>query len=136
MTTYRLDRAPALAVAGVLLLVAALTGFVTFLLGSRVSGALTLLLLVVAALVVLRPPVLLRLDEEMLRTRGGGRAPWKRVEDVKVTDGLLLLTLESDDPATPRVVRVTLSTVGGRAAELVREVHDRLNAAHGYRRFG
>jgi hypothetical protein len=134
MTTYRLDRAPALAIAGVSFVVAALTGFVAFVATSWAAGVVTVLALLVAALVVLRPPVLARLDEHGIRTRRS-RERWTDVEDVTVREGLLLLALgEAGDDQ--RVLRLSMATFGARAPELVREVYDRLNTAHGYRRFG
>ncbi len=133
MTTYRLDRAPALAVAGVLVIVAALTGFVTALMSSVALGIVTAALLVIAIVVVARPPVVLRLDAERIRTRRSSAA-WKDVQDVRHGDGQLMLSL-GPEGAAQRVLRIALATVGTRAPELVREVYDRLNTAHGYRRF-
>ena len=133
MTTYRLDRAPALAAAGGAVVVAALAAFAGFLLSWAWLGAVAVLALVVAGFVVWRPPVVVRLDEHGIRTRRD-RERWTDVEDATVTSGELRLTLgpSGDDQ---RVLRVPLNSVGGRAAELVRETYDRLNTAHGYRRF-
>lgn len=134
MTVYRLDRAPALAVAGGAFVVAALAGFVAFVATSALAGVVTVLALLVAAVVSFRPPVVARLDEHGIRTRRA-RERWVDVDDVAVRDGLLLLTL-GEEGDQQRVLRVSLATVGSRASELVREVHERLDAAHGYRRFG
>ncbi|KQO39526.1 MULTISPECIES: hypothetical protein [unclassified Aeromicrobium] len=134
MTTYRLDRAPALAIAGVAFVVAAFTGFIAFVATSWIAGVVTVLAVLVAAIVVLRPPVVARLDEHGIRTRRA-RERWVDVEDVTVREGLLLLALDEAGDEQ-RVLRLSLATFGARAPELVREVHDRLNTAHGYRRFG
>ena len=134
MTVYRLDRAPALAVAGGAFVVAALSGFLAFVASSALAGVVTVVALVVAALISFRPPVVVRLDEHGIRTRRA-RERWVDVDDVTVRDGLLLLSL-GEAGEEQRAMRVSLASVGARAPELVREVHDRLNTAHGYRRFG
>ena len=133
MTVYRLDRAPVLAVVGVIVVVAAVTGFVAFVATSALAGVATVVLLVAAALLALRPPTVVRLDEHGIRTRRA-RERWVDVADVSVRDGMLLLAL-GDEGADQKALRLSLATVGARAPELVREVYDRLNTAHGYRRF-
>lgn len=133
MTTYRLDRAPALAVAGGAIVVAAAAAFVGFLASWAWLGVVAVLALVVAALVLWRPPVVVRLDEHGIRTRRA-RELWTDVEDASVTGNELRLTLGPEGP-TQRVLRLPLTSIGGRAPELVRETYDRLNTANGYRRF-
>ncbi|MEH3067541.1 MAG: hypothetical protein PGN15_05595 [Aeromicrobium erythreum] len=133
MSTYRLDRAPVLAVVGVVVVVAAVTGFVAFVATSALAGVVTVLLLLAAVMLVARPPVVARLDEHGIRTRRA-RERWVDVADVSVRDGMLLLAL-GEEGADQKALRLSLATVGARAPELVREVYDRLNTAHGYRRF-
>jgi hypothetical protein len=134
MTVYRLDRAPALAVAGGAFVVAALAGFLAFVASSALAGVVCVLALLAAAVVSFRPPVVARLDEHGIRTRRA-RERWVDVDDVTVRDGFLLLSL-GEEGEEQRALRLSLATFGARAPELVREVHERLNAAHGYRRFG
>jgi hypothetical protein len=133
MTTYRLDRAPVLLVVGGAVVVAAVTGFLAFVLSSVVAGVVTLVLPVAAALFALRPPTVARLDEHGIRTRRS-RERWVDVEDVTLRDGALLLAL-GEEGEQQRAVRIPLASVGRRSQELVREVYDRMNTAHGYRRF-
>ncbi len=133
MTTYRLDRAPALAVVGAVVVVAAVTGVVAFVATSALAGVVTVLLLLAAVVLVARPPVVARLDAHGIRTRRA-RERWVDVADVSVRDGMLLLAL-GEEGADQKALRLSLATVGARAPELVREVYDRLNTAHGYRRF-
>lgn len=133
MTVYRLDRAPVLAVVGVIVVVAAVTGFVAFVATSALAGVATVVLLLAAALLALRPPTVVRLDEHGIRTRRA-RERWVDVDDVTLRDGALLLAL-GEEGAEQRAVRIPLASVGRRSPELVREVYDRMNTAHGYRRF-
>lgn len=133
MTTYRLDRAPALAAAGGAIVVAAVAAFVGFLTSWAWLGVVAVLALVGAALFLWRPPVVVRLDEHGIRTRRA-RELWTDVEDASVTSGELRLTLGPEGD-TQRVLRLPLNSIGARAPELVRETYDRLNTANGYRRF-
>ena len=98
--------------------------------------------IVVAALAVvmtlrfaIRPPVVLRLDDEeyysRTRTVGGlfsGR--WLDVEDVTVSDDVLVFSLAGSGEQ-----RMPLGFFGRERMRLLRDVHDHLNAANGYRRF-
>jgi hypothetical protein len=143
MTTYRLDRSIALVTVGVSLVVAAVAVFVAFLLapldnGARWIGYVAIVIAVLALLVALRfairPPVLLRLDADGYRSRSrsaGGvfSGRWLDVEDVSVTDDVLCLTTAHGDQRLP------LGFVGRDRLRLLREMHDRLNTANGYRRF-
>jgi hypothetical protein len=55
---------------------------------------------------------------------------WLDVEDVSTDGGRLLV-----DRGRGEVLAFPLAYVGGRADELLRDVYDRLNTAHGYQRF-
>lgn len=142
-TTYRLGFAhvlrllgPAVIGLGVAwLLLAALGG------GGVLRGLLALLtvVVVVAALVLLlRPPAVLRLSDDGYRItwiRGSGdpAASWGDVTGVgaqRVGDAMSLVFELADG----RTSTLPLTLLGARNAEAQREVHDRLNTAHGYRR--
>ena len=144
VTNYRLDRGVALATVGVCLVIAAVAVFLAFVLtpldvAVRWIGYLAIVVAVTALLGALRfavrPPVVLRLDDDGYRSRtrspGGlfsGR--WLDVEDVIVDDGVLCLTTTNG-----MVQRLPLGFVGRDRMRLLRDVHDRLNTANGYRRF-
>lgn len=144
VSTYRLDRSVALVTVGVCLVVAAAAVFVAFLLAPRDDavrwiGYVAIVVLVLALLGALRfairPPVLLRLDAEGYRSRtrtpGGlfaGR--WVDVEGVTVSDDVLRLALTSGAEQ-----QLPLGFVGRDRLRLLRDMHERLNAANGYRRF-
>ncbi|MTB88481.1 hypothetical protein H9L21_00830 [Aeromicrobium senzhongii] len=141
MTRYRLDRAHLMVLAGVCFIVAAVSVLVAFLTAGGgdlangvaiVAGGIALVALLVAAVANLRPPVVLTLDPAGYRARGRhGEGTWKGVESVEVSDGLLRFT-----DGAGAVTAFPLSLVDrSRRAELIREVYDRLNTAHGYRRF-
>ncbi len=143
-TTYRLDRSVALVTVGVQLVVAAVAVFAAFTLAPRDdavrwAGYLAIVVLVLALTGALRfavrPPVLLRLDADGYRSRarspeGAFAGRWLDVEDVEVTDETLCL--RTTDGA---VRRLPLELVGRARRPLLRDVHERLNTAHGYRRF-
>jgi hypothetical protein len=143
-STYRLDRSVALVTVGVSVVVAAVAVFVAFLLAPLDSGArwigyvaigITVLALVMALRFAVRPPVLLRLDADGYRSRARSDAGlftgrWLDVEDVTVTDDLLQLTLSSGSEQ-----RLPLGFLGRDRMRLLRDIHDRLNTANGYRRF-
>lgn len=143
-TTYRLDRSVALVTVGVSLVVAAVAVFAAFLLAPLESGArwigyaaivVTVLALVVALKFAVRPPVLVRLDADGYRSRtrsAGGifTGRWLDVEDVTVTDDVLQLTLLNGS-----VQRLPLGFLGRDRMRLLRDIHERLNTANGYRRF-
>ena len=144
MTTYRLDRSIALVTVGVSLVVAAVAVFVAFLLASRPGAerwigyaaiVVGVLALVTALRFGLRPPVLLRLDDVGYRSRtrsagGSFTGKWLDVEDVTVVDDVLRLALTDGGEQ-----RLPLEFVRGDRMRLLRDVHDRLNTANGYRRF-
>ncbi|WP_375001238.1 hypothetical protein [Aeromicrobium sp. CTD01-1L150] len=128
MSIYRVDRAHVAVLSGILVMVAGVTAFVAFLLSSTVAGAIAVLLLLAAALLMVRPPVVARLDAHGLRARRL-RLLWLDVENVALEDGQLVLEGAAGEH------RLTLATAGRRTHELVREVYDRMNTAHGYTRW-
>jgi hypothetical protein len=144
ITTYRLDRSIALVTVGVSLVVAAVSVFAAFLLAPLDSAArwigyaaivVTVLALVMALRFAIRPPVLVRLDADGYRSRtrsAGGlfTGRWLDVEDVTVTDDVLQLSLSSGGEQ-----RLPLGFLGRDRMRLLRDIHDRLNTANGYRRF-
>ena len=146
MTTYRLDRSIALTSVGICLVAAAVAVFVAFLLAPLESGVrwigyaaivVMVLALVVALRLALRPPVVLRLDADgyTSRTRSAdGRfsGRWLDIEDVAVADDVLVFTLADGGGEQ----RLPLGFVGADRMRLLHDIHDRLNTANGYRRFG
>ncbi|MGJ9412978.1 hypothetical protein ACHAAC_09745 [Aeromicrobium sp. CF4.19] len=129
MSIYRLDRGHAAVMTGALVIAAAVLAFLGFLLTSALLAVLVVLLLLVAGYVVARPPVVVRLDEHGLRGRRV-RVRWLDVENVALEDGALLLRADNGPSH-----RVGLAPLGRRAQEMVREVYDRMNTAHGYQRW-
>lgn len=92
-----------------------------------IAGAVLL-----AIVLNVRPPVVLTLDPIGFRTRGkGGEGKWKDVQDVGLADGVLQFT-DASGVATGLPLDAIDRT---RHAELVAEVYERLNTAHGYQRF-
>ena len=144
MSTYRLDRGVALVFVGGSLIVAAVAVFPAFLLTPLDNewhwiGIAAILVAVAAALVAVRlavrRPVVLRLDDDgyYSRTRSTGGAftgRWLDVEDVTVADGMLVFSIAGGGEQ-----RLPLEFVGAERMRLLRDVHDRLNTANGYRRF-
>jgi hypothetical protein len=144
VTTYRLDRSIALTSVGICLVVAAVAVFVAFLLAPLESGvrwigyaAIVVVVLALALVLrlVLRPPVVLRLDADgySSRTRSAGglfSGRWLDIEDVTVADDVLVFTLADGGEQ-----RMPLGFFGAERMRLLRDVHDRLNTANGYRRF-
>ncbi|MGI9085748.1 MAG: hypothetical protein ACR2FE_10750 [Aeromicrobium sp.] len=129
---------------GVCIVVAAVAVFVAFLLAARDdairwAGYAAIVVLVLALLGALRfairPPVLLRIDADGYRSRtrtSGGlfSGRWIDVEDVTVSHDVLHLALTNGTEQ-----HLPLGFIGRDRIRLLRDVHDRLNAAHGYRRF-
>ena len=144
VNTYRLDRGVALATVGISLVVAAVAVFLAFMLAplenaARWIGYVAIVVAVLASVTALRhairPPVILRLDDEeyysRTRTTGGlfsGR--WLDVEDVKVADGVLVFRIVGGGEQ-----RMPLAFFGRDRMRLLRDIHERLNTANGYRRF-
>ena len=145
MSTYRLDRGVALVFVGASLIVAAVAALPAFLLTPLDTTwqwvGIAAILIAVAAVVValrlvVRPPVVLRLDDDgyYSRTRSAGglfTGRWLDVEDVTVADGVLVFSVAGGDER-----RLPLGFVGVDRMRLLRDIHDRLNTANGYRRFG
>ncbi len=144
-TTYRLARPYALRAFGFHLIAAAVAALLATVLlrfdatAVRVVAWVLAGLAVVAVLdgvrVLLRPPVAVRLDDRGIRAGHGSqgelRVLWSDVETVEYADdGVRRLQLTLTAGGAPYVA---LSAVGERADELIREVHARMNAAHGYR---
>ncbi len=145
MSTYRLDRGVALVTVGVSLVAAAVAVFVAFLLApldgaARWIGYASIVVVVLALSLALRfavrPPVLLRLDAEGYRSRT--RSPgwvfagrWLDIDDVVVEDDVLVFRLSGGSEQM-----LPLHLFGAARLRLLHEIHDRLNAANGYRRFG
>jgi hypothetical protein len=140
LMNYRLDRRFVLPAVGLSLIVAGVAVALAFVLSSVAALAWVLGLLAVGALLnALRvfavPPVVVRTAPTELRIGGPltvrpVHISWLDVEDVSTDGGRLLV-----DRGRGEVLAFPLAYVGGRADELLRDVYDQLNTAHGYRRF-
>ncbi|MEG9224556.1 hypothetical protein [Aeromicrobium sp. Sec7.5] len=139
-SVYRLGRGPALVATGVLTIVTGVLVFAAFLVADDatarvvvavVLGVLAAVAVFLAVRFALRPPAVVRLDPTGFTVaRPRVRATWKQVDDVALNSGYLVLSGEG-------TARVELRLLDPDARQLfVREVYDRLNAAHGYTRFG
>ena len=134
MTKFRLDRAAALATAGVFVVIAAVCAGAAFWLSSTIVGAVAIAALGVAAVYALRPPVVLRLDADGYSSRvrfDSGRfvGTWSDVEEAGVVDGFLVMETKDSQRAFP------LRLVGGQRVQVLAAVNERLNDANGYRPF-
>lgn len=134
VTTFRLDRAAALATSGVLVIVGAVFAALAFWLSSVIAGALAGCAALVALVYALRPPTVLRLDADGFRSRlrlanGRFEGQWADVEDAGVADGLLILSMTDGRVAFP------LRLVGGQRVQVLSAFNERLNEANGYRRW-
>ncbi len=143
MTTYRLGRALVLRVAGVVVAMLGLCWLVITLMSLPSAGVVPLMLLtgcllLATAILALRPPRVLDLDTDGYRVRlvrgtGESRAQWRSVDAVETAPvGGALCLLVSLSGGRSSVI--PLSLLGARSAEAQREIHERLNGAHGYRR--
>ena len=133
-TKFRLDRAAALATAGVFVVIAAVCAGAAFLLTSAILGAIALAALGIATVYAMRPPVVLRLDEHGYSSRvrfDSGRfvGTWTDVEQAELVEGFLVLSGPSGQRAFP------LRLVGGQRVQVLAAVNERLNEANGYRPF-
>ena len=146
-TSYRLDRRFALQLFGWRLVLAgafAMATFLAFGIGgfARTFGwvflALAVILVVSALLTMAVPPLVVSLTSQGFRLGRPAsgevkRGNWMTVEKVDTDQGpagnRLVITLESGKSGD-----IALMLVAGRADELQRDVHQRLNTAHGYRR--
>ena len=134
VTTFRLDRAAALATSGVFVLVAAVCAGVAFWLSSVIVGAISVAAVGIAAVYALRPPVVLKLDADGYNSRvrfESGRfvGRWRDVEEADVAEGFLILSTNHGQCAFP------LRLVGGQRVQVLAAVNERLNEANGYRPF-
>ncbi|HKY57873.1 MAG TPA: hypothetical protein VJL80_07540 [Aeromicrobium sp.] len=134
MMKFRLDRAAALATAGVFVVLAAVCAGAAFWLSSVILGAVAAAALGIAGLYALRPPVVLKLDQDGYASRvrfESGRfvGAWRDVEEAGVDGGFLVLTTGSGLRAFP------LRLVGGQRVQVLKAVNERLNDANGYRPF-
>ncbi|MDO9379915.1 MAG: hypothetical protein Q7T56_13800 [Nocardioidaceae bacterium] len=150
-TVYRLDRAHAVRLFGLRMLVAAVLVVVAaVVLGIADGGVLRVVGVVLAVLagvavlaavlVLVRPPVVVRLDAGGYRVRrvpdcGVQAAPWRGVADVTTGADDLGRTMEVRLTDGGRTV-VPLVLVAHDARRLMLEVRERLDTAHGYRRLG
>ncbi len=150
---YRMDRAYSLRVFGRLACVAAalvVVAAVLLTIGGGgwldvlgdVVGGFGLMIVAAGLVAVAVPPIVLRVDQVGYRRgRLGGTgirsAEWRQVADVHTQEiaaapGHPALVLHLD---SGRTTRIPLSLVPRRSAELEHDVSERLNAAHGYRRW-
>ena len=143
--TYRLDSGHVLQLFGWRLIIAAVLVPVTLLLlglggiaatVGYATGAVASLLVIVAVWTLVRPPVVIAVRGDgfaLGRITGAGirSAQWTGVERVDTVDGKLVIELSGGAQS-----RVPLGLLPRRATELKRDVHERLNAANGYRRLG
>lgn len=147
-SVYRLDPRPGLRLFGLRFILAAILVVAAWLCavlfgdgaGAIIAwllGVAAGVLIIVSVVLLVRPPVVVRLDDtgyRLGRVPEGGvrRARWTDVAQVATGDSnhgrALVFSLEGAESKVP------LLLVAGRSAQLQREVHDRLNRAHGYRR--
>lgn len=135
---YRLDRRFVLQAIGINLLMAAVAlSLVALVAASWLQLPAVLLAAVLLARAVVlwfRPPVVARTDAEGV-TLGGPltvkpvQITWTAIEDVTVDAQQVFLDQGSSVLAFP------LAYAGQQGPELLRDVYDRLNTAHGYKRF-
>lgn len=134
MTKFRLDRAAALATAGVFVVIAAVCAGAAFWLASPIIGAVAIAALGIGAVYALRPPVVLRLDGDGYSSRvrfqsGRFAGLWSDVEEAGVVEGFLVMETKDSQRAFP------LRLVGGQRVQVLAAVNERLNDANGYRPF-
>jgi len=134
VTKFRLDRAAALATAGVFVVIAAACTGAAFWLSSPIIGAVATGALGIGAVYALRPPVVLKLDEDGYSSRvrfqsGRFAGLWSDVEEAGVVEGFLVMETKDSQRAFP------LRLVGGQRVQVLAAVNERLNDANGYRPF-
>jgi hypothetical protein len=142
-STYRLSTAHLLRSLGALVIglgalwvvvaVSGLTGVIRGLL-----ALVTLVIVLLALVLLVRPPRVLELSADgyrisLVRGAGVARSAWTEVESVgtQTRGSALCLVFNLKGEATSTL---PLSLLGTRNVEAQREVHERLNDAHGYRR--
>ncbi len=142
-SVYRLERLFALSLFGWRMVVTAALALVAFLLLrfdgfvsvlGWISAGLAAVIFLAGLLTVLRPPLVVALDAQGFRLGGMAQGDvrkghWTTVEKVDAEQGHLVFTLQSGETGS-----VALMLVRSRATDLQRDVHERLNTAHGYRR--
>ena len=139
---YRLDAAvmvrvlgPLFVATGVAWVAVTLTGFASWIV--LVMATVTLVLVVASVVAVVRPPRVMTLSDTgfhvfLVRGAGATAGTWMEVDSVETTAARgvpSIVMLLSGGRSTV----IPLSLLGRRAIEAQREIHDRLNAAHGYR---
>ncbi|MCW2790153.1 MAG: hypothetical protein JWQ91_2640 [Aeromicrobium sp.] len=134
LTNYRLDRRYVLPAIGLHLIAAGIAAALAFWVWPPI-GILVGLLALSALRLLVWPPIAIRTDPEGVRlggplSRSSVGITWAGVEDVD-RDGSRLYVR----PSSGETVVLMLARVGDRSDELVRDVYQRLNTAHGYRRF-
>lgn len=139
MTQYRLDRRFVLQAVGMTLLFTGAALVVAMVVDNGwvqlIAWLVAIGLAARAVSLWARPPVVATLTDEEL-TVGGAltvrpvTARWLDVQDVSLEGDRLVVDRGGDT-----VLVFPTAYVGRRSPELVREVYDRLNTAHGYRRF-
>lgn len=142
-TVYRLDRLFALSLFGWRMVCAGVLAMAAFLLQGFggfasvigwVCAVLAALIFAAGLWILARPPFVVALDAQVFRLGGMAegdvrKGHWATVEKVDTDQGRLVFLLDSGATGS-----IPLTLVRRRAAELQRDVHERLNAAHGYRR--
>src|SRR4051794_11918248 len=142
-TTYRLSVAHVIRLVAPLELLVGLAWIVTAILGMPRLWTLVLVALTVAiagagTLLFVRPPLVLALTDDgyrigFARSPGRAAASWREVESVGTADvrgvrALVFALADGERSALP------LTLLGARSVDAQREVHERLNAAFGYRK--
>ncbi|WP_456695177.1 hypothetical protein [Aeromicrobium sp. P5_D10] len=131
---YRLDRRFVLPAVGLHIVAAGVLAALAFVWWPPL-GILAALLVVNALRVLAMPPHVALTDSAGVRLGGPMtvkrlRIEWSEVEDVSVEGARLFF-----DRGDSRLLVFPLAYVGTRAGELAADVRERLNAAHGYRRY-
>jgi hypothetical protein len=141
-TTYRLDGAVVMRVAGSLFVVVGIAWALIALTAGKTPllfavAALTVVVAGLSLVAAIRPPRILTLSDtgfqvSLVRGAGTAAANWDEVEavDSRLAAGTasIVLTLTED-----RSTAIPLALLGRRRVEAQREIHDRLNDAYGYR---
>lgn len=133
-TKFRLDRAAAVATAGVFVLIAAAAVAVAFWWSSALAAGVAVAALAVAGAYGLRPPTVLTLDAAGYRSpvrfqSGRFVGAWADVEEAGVVEGFLVLSVANGQKSFP------LRLVGRQRVQVLAAVNEYLNDANGYRPF-
>ncbi len=141
-TIYRLDAAvmvrvlgPLFVATGVAWVAVTLAGFASWIV--VVMAIVTLVLVVASVLAVVRPPRVMTLSETgfhifLVRGAGTTASTWLEVDSVETTTARRVPSIVMKLSGGRSTV-IPLSLLGRRAVGAQREIHDRLNTAHGYR---